>query len=143
LFRASRRTVHDAGGGADHVVFGAALDVGQLGALESCAAQLGQGQGDGAFQRCGGGQSGPDRHIGGDIKLEAGDRHTGLFQLPGHAGRVGGPAVGIFRGEGVQIELDRLRPPKDETSRTVRSSRAETATVVDLSMANGRTRLSL
>ena len=88
-----RRLVHQAGRRADELVLAALRQPGAVEQPDVQRVQVGEGGEDGALERGGGGESRPDRDVGGQHQIGAADRVTGLLERPDDAGHVGLPAA--------------------------------------------------
>ena len=106
--------VEAAGGGAGHVVLGLDRGVDQrhaarVGGAVAETIHVVQGQRGRAGHGGGRAQARSQRHAGHERGVEALDlRETGLAKGPGHAGRVGGPAVHATGFEAVEVGLGNL-----------------------------------
>ena len=137
-----RRLVHQAGGRTDELVL---RPLGQLGPLDQGDVQpveVDQRGQHGALQRRGGGQSGPDRHVGGEHQVGALDPVSGPLQRPDHAGDVRGPAghpgVELVAAEGRGLGVVQRGAPASG-----RQSRGAAARVTRWARPNGITKPSL
>ena len=106
--------IETTGGRTRHVVFRLDGGVDQrhttgIGCAITQTIHVIQRQGGGAGHGCGGAQTGTERHAGGECRVEALHRiEAGFAQSPGHAHRVGGPAIHSPSFKSVEVRFGHL-----------------------------------
>ncbi len=98
--------IHDAAVAADEQVLRLLTVEGDLGLTDGEPQRLLEGLTNGHFQRGGGGESRPLRHVAGDHQIEAAQGITALLQIFHHAADVVAPALaGVVLDGLVEVEL--------------------------------------